>query len=451
MGKYFGTDGIRGVAGTELSVDLAYKAAFAAAYVLKTDLRRKPLFIIGRDTRISGDMITAALVSGFCAAGADVIDLGILPTPAIARLAAVTDAVDSGVVVSASHNPFEHNGIKFFGGDGYKLTDSREERIERFIDEPPVQHTADGAAVGVKREWAGDPTEQYASFVASQSEDLDGLRIVVDCANGASSNTAPIIFSALGADATFINREPDGVNINDKCGSTHLEALAERVKKGGFDAGVAFDGDADRCLMVDENGEYIDGDRMIGALAEYFKETGRLKKGAVVTVMSNLGLHDFLHEKGMESRTTAVGDRYVLEEMLKEDFNVGGEQSGHIILTDYCTTGDGEMTAVQMLSLLKKTGMKASDIRKKITSFSQIMINVEVSNKVKKQVASLPEGKAVEAEIAERFGKDGRILIRPSGTEPKVRVMVEGKDEKAVRAMAEKAAEVIRNAVKKEV
>ncbi|MBQ7623768.1 MAG: phosphoglucosamine mutase [Clostridia bacterium] len=448
MGKYFGTDGIRGVAGTELTVKLAYDAALATAYVLKKDLGKKPLFIVGRDTRISGDMICAALISGLCAAGADVCDLGVLPTPAIAFFTAGNRDVDAGIVLSASHNPFEHNGIKIFGGDGYKLSDGQEERIEAYIDAPPADAVVDGAAVGVKKEWKGDPAEEYAAFIASKSEDLDGLKIAVDCANGASYKTAKLIFDSLGAECTFINCEPDGVNINDKCGSTHMEGLSELVKRGSFDAGVAFDGDADRCLMTDEKGEYIDGDRMICALAEYLKNTGRLKRGAVVTVMSNLGLHNFLHARGMESRTTAVGDRYVLEEMVKEGFNVGGEQSGHIIMTDYCTTGDGEMTAVQMLSMLKKTGMKASDLSKKIESFAQVMINVEVSNQLKKQVASLPAVKAVEAEIAGLFGKDGRILIRPSGTEPKVRVMVEGSDEEKVRAMAKKAADVIAAAVR---
>ncbi len=443
MGRYFGTDGIRGVAGTELTAKLAYDAALATAYVLKKDLGKKPLFIVGRDTRRSGDMICAALSAGLCAGGADVCDLGVLPTPAVAYLTAGSREVDAGVVVSASHNPFEHNGIKIFGGGGYKLSDEREARIEKYIDEPPEDAVCDGAEIGVRKEWKGDPAEEYAAFVASKSEDLDGLKIAVDCANGASYRTAKTIFGALGAECTFINCSPDGVNINDRCGSTHLEGLSRLVKEGGFDAGVAFDGDADRCLMVDENGEYIDGDRMICALAEYLKDTGRLRRGAVVTVMSNLGLHDFLRENGMETRTTAVGDRYVLEEMLKEGFNLGGEQSGHIIMTDYCTTGDGEMTAVQMLSMLKKTGLRASDLLNKIKSFAQVMINVEVSNKLKKQVASLPEVKAVEAEIRDLFGENGRILIRPSGTEPKVRVMVEGADEDKVKLMAKKAADVI--------
>ena len=448
MGKYFGTDGIRGVAGTELTVKLSYDAALATAYVLKKDTGKRPFFIVGRDTRRSGDMICSALISGLCAGGADVCDLGVLPTPAIAFFTARTPEVDAGVVISASHNPFEHNGIKIFGGSGYKLSDEQEARIEKYIDEPPVDAVCDGAEVGIKREWKGDPSEEYAAFVASKSEDLDGLKIAVDCANGASFKTAKLIFGSLGADCKFINCEPDGININEKCGSTHMDGLSQLVKKGGFDAGVAFDGDADRCLMVDEKGNFIDGDRMIGALAEYLKNTGRLKKGAVVTVMSNLGLHNFLHAHGMESRVTGVGDRYVLEEMLRGGFNVGGEQSGHIIMTDYCTTGDGEMTAVQILSMLKKTGIKASDISKKIESFAQVMINVEVSNKLKKQVASLPEVKEVEAEIAALFGRDGRILIRPSGTEPKVRVMVEGNDDEKVRLMAEKAAGVIAAAVK---
>lgn len=444
MGKYFGTDGIRGIAGSELSCDLCFKAGAAAAYVIGKSHYRKPLFIIGRDTRISGDMIAAALTAGLCAGGADVIDMGVVPTPAIAYFTANNTDIDSGVVISASHNPFEHNGIKLFGASGYKLTDEQEYEIEGYIDNFASVPLKTDADVGIKKQWHGDPAEEYASFVASSAQKLNGLRILVDCANGASSKTAPKIFEKLGCNADFIACDPNGININAGCGSTHLDKLSEGVKAGGYDIGIAFDGDADRCLMIDENGCEIDGDRIIGALAAFMQDNGTLRGGAVVTVMSNLGLHEFLRARNIESRVTAVGDRYVLEEMLASGCNIGGEQSGHVIMTDYCTTGDGEMTAVQILSMIKAKGMKASQISEIISSFPQVMINVEVRNDLKKTVGASDEVKAIEAEIRQLFGDGGRILIRPSGTEAKVRVMVEGKDLELVTAMARKAADVIK-------
>lgn len=449
MGKYFGTDGIRGIAGSELSCSLAFKAGAAAAYVIGRGLTRKPLFIIGRDTRISGDMIAASLTAGLCAGGADVIDMGVLPTPAIAYFTAGNESIDSGVVISASHNPFEHNGIKLFGASGYKLTDEQENEIEAYIDDFASVPLRTGGDVGCKKDWQGDPGEEYARYVASKGCPLQGMRILVDCANGASYITAQKIFKLLHADVDFIACSPDGTNINAGCGSTHLDKLSKLVSAGGYDIGVAFDGDADRCLMVDETGSEIDGDRIIGALSAYMQEQGRLKGGAVVTVMSNLGLHEFLHDRGIETRVTAVGDRYVLEEMLASGCNIGGEQSGHVIMTDFCTTGDGEMTAVQVLSMIKAKGIKASELSRLIASFPQVMINVEVRNDLKKTVGTSAEVKAIEAEIAQLFGESGRILIRPSGTEAKVRVMVEGKDKELVTAMAHKAADVIKSLAQK--
>lgn len=444
MGKYFGTDGIRGVAGSELSCDLSFKTGLAAAFVIGKDLKRKPLFVVGRDTRISGDMILSALTAGLTAGGADVIDLGILPTPAVAYITANNDEIDSGIVISASHNPYEHNGIKFFGAKGFKLTDEQEAVIERYIDNINAISQKTGKDVGVKKCWQGDPAAQYAQYIASKSENLSGMRLLVDCANGASYETAREIFSLLGADAEFFAIQPDGVNINDGCGSTHLDKLSALVKEGNYDAGIAFDGDADRFLMVDEKGDEVDGDKIIAAVAAYLKDEGKLRGGAVVTVMSNLGFHEYLHNLGVATRVTAVGDRYVLEDMLASGCNIGGEQSGHIILTDYCTTGDGEMTAVQVLSMLKKQGKKASDITNLFESFPQVIINVPVKNEIKKTVGASPEVKAIEEEIRALFGDGGRILIRPSGTEAKVRVMVEGKDADAVKAMAEKAADIIK-------
>ena len=449
MGKYFGTDGIRGIAGSELSCELSFKTGVAAAYVIGQELNHKPIFIVGRDTRISGDMLLSSLTAGLTAGGADVIDLGIVPTPAVAYFTANNDWVDSGIVISASHNPFEHNGIKFFGSKGFKLTDEQEAVIEGYIDNIGAIELKTGAAVGVRKHWQGDPAVQYAQYIASKSEDLSGLRLLVDCANGASFKTAREIFSLLGVQADYIACEPDGININDGCGSTHLDKLCAAVKEGNYDAGLAFDGDADRFLMCDEQGNEIDGDKIIGALATYMKNEGKLRSGAVVTVMSNLGLHEYLHGIGIKTRVTGVGDRYVLEDMLASGCNIGGEQSGHIILTDYCTTGDGEMTAVQVLSMLKKQGMKASDITNLIEQFPQVMINVEVKNEIKKTVGASAEVKAIEEEIRAIFGDNGRILIRPSGTEAKVRVMVEGKDKEKVETLAHKVADVIRELAKK--
>ena len=449
MGKYFGTDGIRGIAGSELNCDLAFRAGAASACVLGRSLERKPLFIIGRDTRISGDMITAALIAGLTSGGADVIDMGVLPTPAIAYFTANNAFVDSGVVISASHNPYEHNGIKLFGASGYKLRDEQENEIEALIDDFGSVALKTGADVGIKKQWQGDPAEEYARHLAGCGRQLDGLRVLIDCANGAASKTAPMIFSLLGCEADFIACTPNGININDGCGSTHLGKLSQAVKDGGYDLGIAFDGDADRCLMIDEHGDEIDGDRIIGALAAYMQDEGKLRGSAVVTVMSNLGLLEFLRDRGITSRITAVGDRYVLEDMLASGSNIGGEQSGHVIMTDYCTTGDGEMTAVQILSMIKTKGMKASDISRIISSFPQIMINVEVRNDLKKTIGASDEVKAIEEEIRSLFGDSGRILIRPSGTEAKVRVMVEGKDKELVTAMAHKAADVIRGLAQK--
>lgn len=449
MGKYFGTDGIRGIAGSELSCTLAFKAGAAAAFVMGKGLSRKPLFIIGRDTRISGDMITAALTGGLMAGGADVIDMGVLPTPAVAYFTANNEWIDSGVVISASHNPYEHNGIKMFGGAGFKLRDEQENEIEALIDSFDSLTLKTGGDVGVKKLWEGDPAEQYAAHVASCSRQLSSLRILVDCANGAAYKTAPMIFSRLGCKADFIACTPDGVNINTGCGSTHLKLLSEGVVKGGYDLGVAFDGDADRCLMIDENGCEIDGDRIVGALAAYMQDEGKLHGGAVVTVMSNLGLHEFLKSRNIDCHVSAVGDRYVLEEMLSSGCNLGGEQSGHVIMTDYCTTGDGEMTAVQTLSMIEATGMKASSLREVISFFPQVTVNVEVRNDIKKTIGASDEVKAIAEEIRGLFGDSGRILIRPSGTEAKVRVMVEGKDPELVNAMAHKAADVIRSLAQK--
>ncbi|MBQ1704508.1 MAG: phosphoglucosamine mutase [Clostridia bacterium] len=445
--KYFGTDGIRGKANVELDAALAYKTGVALGAVLEQELSRKPLVYIGRDTRLSGGMLEAALTAGLCAAGANVTSLGVLPTPAVAYLTGSTTDADAGIVISASHNPFDDNGIKIFGGAGYKLTDAQEEQIERYIDAPPaVQKT--GAAMGAVLPFDGDPVETYVRHLADSAPcRLNGMRIAVDCANGAASTTAEKLFYALGADAYLINRTPDGVNINENCGSTHIRRLQEVVRGGGFAAGAAFDGDADRCLMVDETGEVIDGDHLIGILAARMQKTGKLKGGVVGTILTNLGLHAFLRENGIPILSTQVGDRYVLEKMREQGWNIGGEQSGHVILSDFATTGDGQLTAVQFLCALKSGGQTAGALNREIESFPQISVNVPVSNKLKARVAQLPAVRQVSEEIAAAFGGDGRVVIRPSGTEPKVRVMVEGRDPEAVKLQAERAAQAVREAV----
>lgn len=448
--KYFGTDGIRGEANVELTFDLAYKVGLGLGTLLEEQLGRRPLVFIGRDTRISGGMLEAALTAGLCNAGADVTSLGVMPTPGVAYLTASTEGADAGIVISASHNPFQDNGIKIFGGEGYKLTDEQEAQLEQYIDNPPTRVRTGGNIGAVKAFAAGDPVEAYVRHVADTAPcRLIGLRMAVDCANGASSATAESLFRALGADAVIIHREPDGVNINNGCGSTHLEKLQEMMRTGRYAIGCAFDGDADRCLLVDEAGEVIDGDHIMGILADTMKRSGKLKGGAVGTILTNLGLHAFLEERNIPIRSTKVGDRYVLECMRAEGWNVGGEQSGHLILSDYATTGDGQLTAVQFLCAMKMSGKSASELNKMIESFPQVSINVAAPNAVKHQVAALPEVVAVGEEIKAAFNGAGRVVIRPSGTEPKVRVMVEGRDKAMVEDLAQKAVAVVKAAVEK--
>ena len=442
MGKYFGTDGIRGVANEELTCTLAFKAGFAAASVLTKELSHKAKIYIGRDTRISGDMLECALAAGICAAGADAVLLGVIPTPAVAYLT-VEHKADAGIVISASHNPFEHNGIKIFGANGCKLSDELEAAVEELIDDPSGASPVTGGKIGRVLPMAHAACDEYVAHVAEAAGSLKGLRIAVDCANGASSRTAPNLFQRLECETDLIFCQPDGININTGCGSTHMEALCKKVREGSYDLGVAFDGDADRCLLVDEKGEVIDGDQIMGVLAAALKKQNKLKGGVVATVMSNLGLKNFLKDKGIPMAATKVGDRFVLEQMQKDGWNLGGEQSGHVILTDHATTGDGELTAVTFLKVLKESGKKASQLAGEIAHYPQKMINVPVPNDKKKSVAEQPEVQAISQEIGEVFGENGRILIRPSGTEALVRVMVEGQDEKLVNEMAQKAAKVI--------
>lgn len=445
--KYFGTDGIRGKANEELDVSLAYRTGMALGALLRKELGRRTQVYIGRDTRISGGMLEAALTAGLCSMGADVTSLGVMPTPAIAYLTASREEADAGIVISASHNPFWDNGIKIFGSAGYKLTDEEEAQLENYIDQPPTDKVTEGD-LGMVRTFDGDPVEEYVRHVASTAQcRLNGMRIAVDCANGAASATAQALFRIMGADAVMLHQSPDGVNINEHCGSTHLDALQEAVRQGNFAMGVAFDGDADRCLLVDETGEVMDGDHIIGLLASDMKRRGKLRGGVVGTILTNLGLHEYLKAQSIPILCTKVGDRYVLETMRREGWNIGGEQSGHVILSDYATTGDGQLTAVQMLCALKMSGCRASELNQKIESFPQVAINVPVANHLKSQVASLPAVEQVGREITAFFGGAGRVVIRPSGTEPKVRVMVEGRDALQVQQQAEYAAKVVKEAV----
>lgn len=445
--KYFGTDGIRGKANEELTFDLAYRTGYALGTLLEEQTGRRPLVFIGRDTRISGGMLEAALTAGLCNAGADVTTLGVMPTPAVAWHTAHSPEADAGIVISASHNPFADNGIKIFGGEGYKLTDGQEARIEALID-APVGAVRTGAELGQVRPYGGTPAEAYVRHIADTAPcRLVGLRVAVDCANGAASATAEQLFRAMGADAVIVNASPDGVNINERCGSTHIEGLQELMRTGRFAVGCAFDGDADRCLLVDETGAVMDGDHIIGILADHMKACGRLKGGVVGTILTNLGLHAFLKERGIPVQSTQVGDRYVLERMREQGWNIGGEQSGHVILSDFATTGDGQLTAVQLLCAMKQSGKTASQLNGMIESFPQKSINVAAPNAVKGRVAQLPQVLAVGEEIRAAFNGAGRVVIRPSGTEPKVRVMVEGRDPALVEQLAEKAAQVVREAV----
>ena len=449
MGKLFGTDGIRGVVNAGLDADLAYKVGLAAAQVLARDKQpgEKPLVTIGKDTRISGDLLKGSLIAGLCTAGADVMDLGTLPTPGVAWVT-VDEGADAGIVISASHNPFEHNGIKIFNGQGFKLSDELEEKIEDIVlfahNNVPRKTGAEIGKVSYVAEKAAlDYIDHLESTITS---DLAGLRILVDCANGASYTTAARLFDRFPKLRTdVINADPDGVNINDKCGSTHTDALAAMVKAGGYDIGIAFDGDADRCLAVDELGNLIDGDQIMAACGLDLLQKGKLSGETVVaTVMSNLGLHRFVKEHGMKLECTNVGDRNVLERMLAKGYAIGGEQSGHMIFLEHATTGDGELTALQMLALLKESGKKASEVFGACPRYPQVLINIPVANNdVKKAVMASAELAQAVAGEEEKLGDEGRVLVRPSGTEALMRVMVEAKTQQTAQEAAQRLADLI--------
>lgn len=451
MGKLFGTDGIRGVANETLDGALAYRIGQAAALALQREDGGRPLFLIGRDTRISGDMLECALAAGLCACGADVMRLGVIPTPAVAYLT-VANGAAAGAVISASHNPYEHNGIKLFSGSGFKLSDELEARIESLIlsGEPLPMKTH--GEIGRILDGSGQ-AERYLDHLASTIDgDLSGLRVLVDCANGAASATARGLFARVGLDADFLNDRPDGVNINNGCGSTHLEALSSAVKAGGYDLGLAFDGDADRCLAVNERGENVDGDQMMAICAAAMIEAGTLRgNGFVATVMSNLGLHKYCARQGIRLLCAAVGDRNVLEMMQETGMALGGEQSGHIIFLDHMTTGDGELSALQLMQIVKKSGKKLSELAGAVTRYPQILLNVPgpVQNAEKDALIRSPEVQAAIRDGEQALAGDGRILVRPSGTEALIRVMVEAGTLKKAETVAQQVAKIVETTKKK--
>ena len=442
MSRLFGTDGVRGLVNEFLTPELAYHLGRAAASYFGQSVER-PTFLIGRDTRISGGMLENALASGICAVGGDVIILGEAPTPAIAYLVRQKGCT-AGVVISASHNPYPDNGIKFFDGNGFKLPDAVEDEIEKLCiasadDCLPRPTKGDIGQIFYHQDWV----EEYVNFVVSTSDMLTGLKVVYDGAHGAASYVGPKILRQLGAEVVAINVTPTGTNINDNAGSTHLEGLQEAVLREGAQVGIANDGDADRCLMVDEKGQVLDGDQIMLLCGLHLKEQGKLKENMIVgTVMSNIGFHKAAKELGMQTCSTAVGDRYVLEKMLAEGYSIGGEQSGHVIFLDYNSTGDGLLTAVQTLSIMKEKGKSLSELAGLMTKYPQLLVNVRVLTKAGWETNTAIQDVIREAE--EELGANGRILVRPSGTEPLIRVMAEGPEQEQLDELCHRIGHVIR-------
>ena len=443
MSRIFGTDGVRGIANSELTVELAYKLGKAGAYVLTNTLHR-PKILVGMDTRISGDMLESALVAGILSSGAEAICVGVVPTPAVAYLTRKYGA-DAGVVISASHNPVEYNGIKFFNKDGFKLSDELEDNIQALIEKNfEGIEVVTGEKLG-KKVVVDNATQDYVDFAVSTVKgDLKGLKIAIDCANGASYKTSELALKKLGAEVLAINNTPDGCNINKNCGSTHPEGLMKFVVENKCDLGLAFDGDADRCLAVDENGKLINGDFMMVIAAKHLKAQGKLHKDTVVvTVMSNLGLDIALKEDNIKTVKTKVGDRYVLEEMKKEGYSIGGEQSGHVIFLDYNTTGDGLVSGLQLAVTVKESGKTVSELASAMTELPQVLVNAKVPNSMKNIHNEDEEIKVEISKMEKKLEGEGRVLIRPSGTEPLVRVMLEGKNQNELDEMAHALAKLI--------
>lgn len=448
MGRLFGTDGARGIANTELTCELSMQIGRAAAVVLTKHTNRKPKIIIAKDTRISSEMLEAALTAGLCSVGADVELLGVVPTPAVAYLVSKYEA-DAGIMISASHNPVEFNGIKLFSNKGYKLSDKIEEEIEALIfDTPEKIQLKIGIELGrvYKRRSA---VSDYVEHIKRTIDiDLSGINVAVDCANGSASATADLLFRELGASPHIIHSNPNGMNINDKCGSTNMDALVYYMKEHGCEIGVAFDGDADRCLAVDENGNLVDGDMLIAIFAKYMKNENKLVDNTtVITVMSNFGMQKFGADNGIQMISTSVGDRYVLEEMLKHGYSLGGEDSGHIIFKDYAQTGDGQLTAIQLLSIYKKLGMKMSDLAKTMTKSPQVSKSITATAEAKVAFAVDEKVTATIEEVKTALGDRGRVLVRASGTEPLIRVMIEGDEFTLINEYCDKICSIIKERV----
>lgn len=437
MGRLFGTDGARGIANTELTCELATNIGRAAAMVLTNSVSGRPTVIIGKDTRKSSDMLEYALAAGLCSVGANVIRLGVVPTPAVAYLVKEYKA-NAGIMISASHNPHEYNGIKLFNMDGYKLPDALEEEIESIVIDKDIPYPCPvGEELGTVV-YVENAVDKYIEHVASTIDvRLDGMKVAFDCSNGSASRTAERLFSSLGVECIMLSDKPDGTNINENCGSTHLENLKNFVVENGLDIGIAFDGDADRCLAVDSKGNTVDGDYIMAICANDFSKRGILKKNTVVgTVMSNLGFQKFCGENELKFVATKVGDRYVLEEMLLCGYNFGGEQSGHVIFGDYATTGDGQMTAVQLLGIIKRSGKTVAQLSEVMKKYPQKLINVKISPDGKLRFYTDIEVQNKIEAIKAKLGSNGRILVRTSGTEPLVRVMLEGEDEELISKLA---------------
>ena len=443
MGKYFGTDGVRGEANVELTPELAFKLGRFGGYVLSQHEEETPLVFVGRDTRISGEMLEHALIAGLLSVGIRVYKLGVIATPGVAYLVR-TGKASAGVMISASHNPALDNGIKFFGGDGFKLDDDRELEIEALLDaaeDTLPRPSAQG--LGTVMEYP-EGLRKYQEFLVSTGVQLEGIHVVLDTANGAASTSARQIFADLGAQLTVIGENPDGLNINDGVGSTHPEHLQEKVKEVGAAIGLAFDGDSDRLIAVDENGEIVDGDKIMYIIGSYLSSKGLLEKNTIVTtVMSNLGFHKALDAKGIQKEITAVGDRYVVEEMRKSGYNLGGEQSGHVVIMDYNTTGDGQLTGVQLTKIMQETGKKLSELAAEVTIYPQKLVNIRVENSMKDKAMEVPAIREIIEKMEAEMAGNGRILVRPSGTEPLLRVMAEAPTNEGVDYYVDTIAAVV--------
>lgn len=444
MGKYFGTDGVRGEANLELTPELAFKLGRFGGYVLSQHEDNRPKVFVARDTRISGEMLESALVAGLLSVGIEVYQLGVLATSGVSYLVR-TEHASAGVMISASHNPAQDNGIKFFASDGFKLSDDLEAEIEALLDadaDTLPRPSAEGLGTLVAYP---EGLRKYEAFLVSTGIALDGMKVALDAANGAAHRSARQIFLDLEADISVLGDQPDGLNINAGVGSTHPEALQDLVKETGADIGLAFDGDSDRLIAVDEKGDLVDGDKIMYIIGKYMAQKGQLAQNTIVTtVMSNLGFHKALESQGIDKVVTAVGDRYVVEAMRQSGYNLGGEQSGHVILMDYNTTGDGQLTAIQLTKIMKETGKSLSELASEVRIYPQKLVNIRVDNAMKDKSMSVPAIAAIIAKMEEEMAGNGRILVRPSGTEPLLRIMAEAPTDEAVDYYVDTISAVVR-------